>query len=290
MKKIILFVTIFFFIIASKPVKAIEKVESQVRLPEFYFEKEVNLLNKMIDNDVLSAGGKANIDKNTVINGYLMMIGGEILIDGTIKKNVIVGGGDVRFGPNAKIDGYLVTAGGTVTIDPQAQIKGERIIRTGDEIKNIKPPVNTNNMMNNVKKGFNLVSWMGNVLTLMIMVVLFKNLKLNKKYLHTILKGFGVMILWPLGMFFLIITVVGAPIGLIGMMGYFVCLYLANLVSAWAIGRILVDTKVFNIKNEYLVALLGLILLSALKWIPGVGALVSLISVLWGLGIIWQMK
>lgn len=287
MKKIMLFVTMFFFIIFNKPVNAVEKVEVKTKLPEFYFQKEVNLSNKKIENDVLSAGGKVNIDKDTIINGYLILAGGEVVIDGTIKKNVIVGGADVKFGPNAKIDGYLVTAGGTVTVDPQAVIKGEKIIRTGDELKNIKPPVETK-IQKSVKSGFDVVSWMSSALTLMIMVMLFKNLKFSKKYLGTIFKGLGVLILWPIGMVLLMITVIGAPLGIIGMVFYFVGLYLAKLISAWVIGKILVETKVFNIKNEYLVALVGLILLSALKWIPGLGSLVSLIAVLWGLGTIWS--
>jgi len=127
-------------------------------------------------------------------------------------------------------------------------------------------------------------------LTLIIMVMLFKKLKWGKTYLATIFKGLGVMILWPIGMILLMVTIIGAPLGIIGMIIYFVCIYLASLVSAWALGNILIESKIFNLKNEYLIALVGLILLSALKWIPGIGPLVSLIAVLWGLGTIWQLK
>ena len=275
---------LFFVVVRPAYAKASAgEVETKVKLPEFHFEKEVNLVNKKIENDVLSAGGKVNIDKDTIINGYLILAGGEIMIDGTIKKNVIVGGADVKFGPNAKIDGYLVTAGGTVTVDPAAVIKGEQIIQNPSV-----PRSGTSPLDRGERQKFNLISWMSSALTLMIMVMLFKNLKWNKKYLSTIFKGFGVMILWPIGMVLLMITIIGAPIGIIGMMAYFVGIYLASLVAAWALGKILVETKVFNFKNEYLIALLGLVLLSALKWIPGAGVFISMVAVLWGLGTIWS--
>ena len=282
MKKIIMFVGLILFV-AVRPAYAkatAGEADVKVKLPEFHFAEEVNLNNKKIENDVLSAGGKVNIDKDTVIDGYLILAGGEIVIDGTIKKNVIVAGGDVKFGPNAKIDGYLVTAGGKVTVDAAAMIKGEKIIKTA--------PLDQPKVRERQK--INLIGWMSSALTLMVMVMLFKNIKWSKKYLLTIFKGFGVLILWPIGMIMLVVTIIGAPIGLIGMFLYFVCLYLANLVSAWGLGKILGETKVFNIKNEYLLALLGLVLLSALKWIPGAGMFVSLIAMLWGLGTIWQLK
>ena len=293
MKKII-FGMVLFFLLSVKSGFAVEtKQVNKVILPEFYFAEEVNLNNKKIENDVLSAGGKVNIDKDTVINGYLILAGGEILIDGTIKKNVIVAGGDVKFGPNAKIDGYLVTAGGKVTVDAAAVIKGEQIIRN----PSVPATAGTSPFDKGERQKFSLIGLMSSVVTLMVMVMLFKNVKYNppaggqgKKYLATIFKGFGVLILWPMGMVMLMITIIGAPIGFIGLVGYFVCLYLANLVSAWALGKVLVETKVFNIKNEYLLALLGLILLSALKWIPGAGVFVSLVAMLWGLGTIWQLK
>jgi len=290
MKKII-FGMVLFFLLSVKSGFAVEtKQVNKVILPEFYFAEEVNLNNKKIENDVLSAGGKVNIDKDTVINGYLILAGGEILIDGTIKKNVIVAGGDVKFGPNAKIDGYLVTAGGKVTVDAAAVIKGEQIIKTGDDIKPLTPQMRGAPLDRGATQKFSLIGLMSSIVTLMVMVMLFKNVKFGKKYLATVFKGFGVLILWPMGMVMLMITIIGAPIGFIGLVGYFVCLYLAQLVSAWALGKVLVETKVFNIKNEYSLALMGLLLLSALKWIPGAGVFVSLVAMLWGLGTIWQLK
>lgn len=273
---------VLFFVILSKPVFAVEETDVKVKLPEFYFEEEVNLNNKKIENDIISAGGKIIVDKETVVGGYLMLFGGEIIIDGTIKKNVIVGGGDIKFGPNAKIDGYLIAAGGKVTIDSAAVIKGEQIIRNPSPSK-MDSPFNKGE-----RQKFNLIGLMSSAVALMVMVMLFKNIKWSKKYLLTIFKGFGVFILWPIGMLMLMVTIIGAPIGLIGFVGYFVCLYLAHLVSAWVLGKILVETKIFNIKNEYLLALVGLILISALKTIPGAGMFVSLITILFGLGTIWS--
>ena len=101
-------------------------------LPEWYFDKDIKLEGKKINNDVMIGGGTVLIDKDSIINGYLMSAGGEVIIEGEVDKNVIVAGGKVKIGDNAKLKGYVIAVGGEVEVAPGAQIEGERYIKQGD--------------------------------------------------------------------------------------------------------------------------------------------------------------
>lgn len=287
MKRIILSVLIALcLLLPVKPAYAEATVDkTKTPLPEWYFDKDVKLEGKKINNDVMVAGGTVLIDKDSVINGYLMSAGGEVIIEGEVDKNVIVAGGKVKIGDNAKLKGYVIAVGGEVEVAPGAKIEGERYIKQGDmdKAKEVK----------NKAKSFDLVGFLGKTLSLMFFVYLFKccSEKVWKqgreKFWRVLLRGLGVVMLVPIIGILTMVTLVGFPIGFIGLILYGISLYVAQLMAAWGLGKWMVENKIFNIKNEYGLAMLGLIVLSALSWIPGVNILVGMVATFWGMGLIW---
>ena len=279
-----LFLVVFMRPAAAKALAG--KPEAKTPLPEWYFDKDVSLVNRKINNDVMVAGGTVVIDKDTVVNGYLLTAGGDVKIDGEIGKNLIVAGGKVVISSSAKINGYVVAVGGQVEISPEAKISGERFINQGNW--EAKPKQNN--------KSFDLFGVLSGAVSLMLLIKIFKCCSEKywtagkKNFWKTILLGLKVSILAPLALILAMITIVGIPVGFIGLMLYGISMYVAQLIAAWGIGKWLVETKVFNVKNEYALAILGLVLLSALKWIPGIGAVTAMAAGLWGLGIIWSKR
>jgi cytoskeletal protein CcmA (bactofilin family) len=267
------------------PVKVLGVEKPVTPLPEWYFDKDVKLEGKKINNDVMVAGGTVLIDKDSIINGYLMSAGGEVIIEGEVNKNVIVAGGKVKIGDNAKLKGYVIAVGGEVEVAPGAKIEGEKYIKQGD--------MNKAKEVKNKAKSFDLVGFFGKTLSLMFFVYLFKCCsekvwkRGREKFWSVLLRGLGVVMLVPIIGILTMVTLVGFPIGFIGLILYGISLYVAQLIAAWGLGKWMVENKIFNIKNEYGLAMLGLIVLSALSWIPGVNILVGMMATFWGMGLIW---
>lgn len=288
MKKIILSVMLILCLLLSVKSAFAKATADDVKtpLPEWYFDRDVKLEGKKINNDVMVAGGTVLIDKDSVINGYLMSAGGEVIIEGEVDKNVIVAGGKVKIGDSAKLKGYVIAVGGEVEVSPQAQIDGEKYIKQGDidKAKEVK----------NKAKSFDLVGFLGKILSLMFFVYLFKNWseriwkKEKNNFWRVLLRGLGRVILVPIICLLTMVTIVGFPIGFIGFILYGISLYVAQLIAAWSLGKWLSEGKIFNIKNEYGLAILGLVVLSALSWVPGVNILMGMATTFWGMGIIWS--
>lgn len=99
--------------------------------------------------------------------------------------------------------------------------------------------------------------------------------------------GLVALIVVPVVAIFALISLIGAPLGVIAIVLYIIALYLAKGFAGIWLGHLLLE-KVFKVKgsNAYLEALLGIVLISALSLVPWVGSLVTFLSVALGLGLI----
>ena len=66
-----------------------------------------------------------HVDSSTVNNNEIIIIGGNLNVDGTINGKITIIGGDVYLGPTALINGEIIAIGGTVTRDKSAIVKGK---------------------------------------------------------------------------------------------------------------------------------------------------------------------
>lgn len=66
-----------------------------------------------------------HVDSSTVKNCDIIIIGGNLNIDGTINGKITIIGGDVYLGPTAVINGEILAIGGTVTRHKLAKVKGK---------------------------------------------------------------------------------------------------------------------------------------------------------------------
>ena len=66
-----------------------------------------------------------HVDSSTVNNNEIIIIGGNLNVDGTINGKITIIGGDVYLGPTALINGEIIAIGGTVTQDKSAIVKGK---------------------------------------------------------------------------------------------------------------------------------------------------------------------
>ncbi len=103
--------------------------------------------------------------------------------------------------------------------------------------------------------------------------------------------GLVVLILAPIISIILMVTIIGIPLGLLLLAAWLMSLYISGVISGVAIGRFLM--KKFR-KPEapeaslFWCMVVGVAFLWIISSLPVVGWLICLLSLLWGLGSIWQ--
>jgi hypothetical protein len=113
-------------------------------------------VNGTIGGDLLVAGGTVYIGPNAIIEGNLLMGGGEVRIEGIVRGNSRISGGDVVFlgtttgtanirGENVILSGTVgdsaIVAANTLTIDPTTTVGGDLSYLSRDGEKTIEANV-----------------------------------------------------------------------------------------------------------------------------------------------------
>ena len=121
--------------------------------------------------------------------------------------------------------------------------------------------------------------------------------KIHSKYesfdfgqgVETFTKGLVTLIVVPVLAVILLFTYVGIPLSLISIALYVIAIYLSTLFAAYLLGYKLWQ-KFFNKDlNILLVGVLGLIVLFVLELIPGITVIISILKLMIGLGVIWDL-
>lgn len=242
----------------------------------------------VLKKNLVAMGGNVIIDGK--IDEYLIVFGGDVVINGEIGKNLIVLGGKVLLNEKAVVEGYSVIMGGQV--EEKGIIKGEKYIEGNlmEKLNNNIPESNKRRANLNIISLLGkflvliiLVKLAGKRL------VALENLKRND-LLKTIFQGFLFYIIAPLVAIILFITIIGAPLAMIMGGIYFLILYLSPLLASVAIGKWTKKIDLFNFKNELAGATLGFLILNAVSGIPVLGGLIMILAQLWGVGFIWGLR
>jgi hypothetical protein len=75
-------------------------------------------------DDRVHVGGSVTVNKDEIIDGDVVAVGGSATVDGSVRGNVVAIGGSVNLGPTADIENDVVAVGGAVHRDPSARIGG----------------------------------------------------------------------------------------------------------------------------------------------------------------------
>jgi len=106
--------------------------------------------------------------------------------------------------------------------------------------------------------------------------------------------GAGVFLLTPIAVVILALTIIGMPLAFITLMGYGIALYIAHVIVGIVLGTYIIGAvkgRTYAGKAPLtLVMIIGVTVLWLIKSIPFIGALVALVSMVWGLGMIVRLK
>jgi hypothetical protein len=249
------------------------------------------------EKETVKIGEDFTVEKNETIEGGVVVIDGDATVAGEIEKDLVVIGGNVDLESTAVVKGDLMSIGGEVTRAEGAEIGGDEITgipRLEKLIVGGVPLV-----------GLPLLDWMGWVsrflsflgylaLVLIVVALLPKHTEVAANAIEanpwgTLGIGFLVFLAFIPGLLFLIITLIG-----IFLIPFWVLLYAVSWLFASVIAGLFVGQKVAGATNSdmspILAALVGALIIGALRFVPFFGSLVGFVAAAFGLGSIIKTK
>lgn len=240
----------------------------------------------VVGKDASLAGG--SVEVNGAIKGNLHAAGGRISIDGAVGGDVWVAGGKLDIGPNARIGGKLKFRGGELNRDPAAQIAGPlEHYRNG-----------THRHEYRLGERF-LHGWIG-TLGLMLLAALIAGAlpgptarlaaELRARPWTTLLLGLIAITSIPIAAVAFLLTIIGIPIGVLGLLGYALLLLVGYVWLSVVLGGLLLErfSAETAARTAWRVgaAMLAMLALALLASVPIAGGLVKLVALAGGVGMI----
>ena len=245
-------------------------------------------------DDRIVLSGPVLVDRGEIVPGDVVVVDGDIVIRGTVRGDVIAGAGDVTI--RGGVGGDVVTFGGRARLGRRARVSGDvmyfdkkPVVLRGARVKGETKKVDGAEI-----GGFAvgaIVVWAAFTVSLLLLGLLLVLLApraadaiartAKNRWAVAIGVGFLAVILLPLLAGLLAISVFGTPLGIILLLLLIPLFAIAYVSSAFAIGRLI-------IKGARIIALIvGLLILSLLTLVPFLGALVGLLAVIFGLGLLF---
>jgi cytoskeletal protein CcmA (bactofilin family) len=273
-------------------------IEGEVTGTVLGLGESVNYRNATVGGNLFSAGEKVTVHAGVTIADNALVLGEETEVHGDVGRDLTMGaqeasllgtvGRNVRayvrrvdLGESAEVGGNLtVKAASTdhLQVADGATIAGETNLTTWPE----EPSQYTT-----------FEYYVGQILRLaaafvtgLVLFRLFPGLRSNRldsggEVLTTAALGALALIATPLIAFVAVVTLVGAPIGVVSFLFWLVALYLAGIIAAEHVGRLLMDTD-----SRVMPLLAGLVILFILVNVPLLGGPVRLVVTIVGLGLI----
>jgi len=256
-----------------------------------------------VGGDLVAAGGQINIASAAKIGRDLVFGGGNIVIDGPIGDDVKGGGGEITI--NNGVGGNVELGVESLGIGSMANIRGNLIyvsekeanIKSGAQIEGtithrvpeVKEPV-----IPEIGIWGKVIAFLMTLIAGIVIILIAPRRSIavadsirHKPWLSL---GWGAIILFatPLAAIVTFITVIGVPVGLIGLTLYGIAIYLSQIavglfIGYWIIGYF----SEVGSRGVLIGALsLGFAILTLIKLIPYVGFAIWLATALFGIGAI----
>lgn len=262
-------------------------------------------LDGTVNNDAFIAGNLITSSSDAHFKRDTVIAGNDVVLSGKFDRNVSVYASKVTIKGNVKDNLKLYASKiivenatiGSISYPEDAVVKisDDAVIGTTNKTEPISNN-DDNDYMNTISS--KIWSFACYALVFAVLCLLFPKItsKINDKYekmefgegVEVLTKGLVLIILMPVISVLFMLTGLGFPIGIISIILYFIAIYLSTVFTAYLLGY-KIWQKAFNKDmNVLLVGLIGLFVLLILNLIPGVRYFVSIITVLVGLGLIYD--
>lgn len=263
-------------------------------------------INTEIEKDLFVAGNEINIGSDSILGRDVYIAGNSVKINANIERNLRVACSTIDIS-GIKIKGNVILDVSSIVMDEKTVIDGKltyyegtkvigKDLATIGEIKIKKSHSDEFVRLNLWNKVYDvIISSMAGLISMLVLFFIMPGTKkkIDKEKIapgviaETSLKGLVVLVVVPFISVVAMITGVLLPLSLIALAIYVISVYLASLISAYIVGKELLK-KMAKKDNVYLALCIGIPLLKIIAYIPIVGVLTSIVSLLYGLGIIYK--
>jgi cytoskeletal protein CcmA (bactofilin family) len=261
-------------------------------------------VNGTLERNARIAGGTIELAPSSRIEGGASIAGGQIRVNGSVGKYLQATGGSVYI--NGPVNGDVDAAGGEIELGPDARIAGKLRYRSRSELKQdagaqvlggIERLPFRGSAAGAVARGFVgalFVFWtLGLMLLVAVLLILFPGFgnvigMLEARPGMSAIVGFALLVCIPVASVIFFITLIGAPLGLLSMIGYGALLIVGYLAAATVIGDLLLKrlhfASVGTIRWRIGAAIAGIFIISLLSRIPALGGLIVFAALIMGMG------
>lgn len=266
-------------------------------------------LNAAVKRNARMAGGKVELGSQARIAGNATMAGGEVMILGDVHGQLAVAGGRIYL--NGRVEGNVEALGGEIELGPKARIGGNLNYRSPQALKR-SPGAEVNGTIvhepgdmpwgDQASEGLRILGALLLIWTLGLMVVgavfVAALPAFSARMVDTararpwmnLLLGFVVLVTVPAGVFLLMITAIGIPLGLLLLTCYWATLMLGYVSTGIILGQMglqrISAARAEKTAWRAFAASLAILVLTLLAAIPVLGWLVSLAALLTGMGVL----
>jgi cytoskeletal protein CcmA (bactofilin family) len=253
--------------------------------------------NARVAGNSVSVGPQARIAGNAslagrrvemlgAIGGYLQAAGARVLIDGRVDGDVEAAAGELELGPRARIGGKLrYRSGEPLRQDASAQVQGG--------IERLELPVRPAAKRARAPAAFGF--WTLGLMAMAALLVaalpgFFGRVAdaARARFGWSLLAGFIALASIPAAALVLLVSVIGIPLALLAVLGYFALLLVGYVAAGIALGdsvlRRWFAARAARKGWRALFAALGVLAIGIVALIPWLGALVAFLALLAGMG------
>lgn len=261
-------------------------------------------INGNIENSVYIAGSNITISKDAKIGKDTFIVGENIIIEGTLNRHANITATNIVIKEGAQINGNANLDTNKIDIEQDVTITGTlKYNETATANINSNAQINNTEITEETTNVIDTETLLSNILNLIVVFlvislalpqVIDKTSKIyNKKGLLYYLKyiGIGLLILIciPIICVLLLISSIGAALGLILTGLFIIALYLAYAFAGYLLGELLLLKLLKLNSNKYLTGIIGIALLEILTLIPIIGGIISIIAITIGISTIWLL-
>jgi hypothetical protein len=261
-------------------------------------------VNGRVGGDALIAGGSVNLPAGTAVAGRALLAGGDVDVGGTVGESLRVAAATVRIGGEIRGDVDLVA--GRIEILPTARIGGRLTYRSPREATiapaaQIVGPVNHEmaDLPDRAARVARTVLWTvqllflgGLLLTGVVLVALFPEFSvaaartIGSDFWKSLAVGFALLVATPVAGVFLVITVLGIPLGGALLALYLVALLVGFLIAVIYLGDLVLRPLARRPATGWRVLSLvvAMVVLGLAAQVPIAGKLLLSLALLVGLG------
>ena len=242
-------------------------------------------------DDQIVLTGRAEVRAGERVN-TVVILDGPAVIDGTVNGSVVALNGDIRV--TGTVDEAVVALRGQATIESGARVGGDVV---SSESPQVAPGATVDGDVRTSRFSFRALGWflwaawwvavtvsvlvLGLLLLRLAPAAMAASLAVARNEVgQTMGWGIAVAVGLPVLSVALLLTLLGIPLGLLGLLSLILLCTVGYVVAALALGRAVVKEPT----SVYLAFLVGFAILRLVNVVPVVGGLVSFLATAFGLG------